>query len=99
MVHNWDSSRRPNNPPGWKETRALVLRQAGHLCQALPPCTYPATQVDHIVNLASGGTHDLNNLQALCDWHHKRKTQQEAANARGPRQRETRAQSAHPGII
>ena len=99
MAHNWDSSRRPKDPPGWKQTRALALQRAGGLCQASPPCLYPATQVDHIVNLLSGGTHDFNNLQALCEWHHKQKTAQEAAKARGPRVKEKRPPTIHPGLL
>jgi len=37
----------------------------------------PATEVDHIVPLASGGTNDLENLQPLCHSCHSRKTAKE----------------------
>lgn len=99
MSHNWHTSKRPEHPPGWKHTRALVVSKAGGLCQATPPCPYPGTAVDHIQNLAQNGNHDLANLQLLCTWHHKEKTAKEAAVARKPRQRETRPQQKHPGII
>lgn len=37
--------------------------------------TEPATQVDHKVAVRIGGAmYDWNNLQALCDTHHSRKT-------------------------
>jgi 5-methylcytosine-specific restriction protein A len=101
MTHNWDSSRRPKDPPHWKQLRAHTIARAGGLCQASPPCTYPGTQVDHILNVLSGGTHDLNNLQLLCDWHHKQKTAQEAAKARAakPRHTERRKPEQHPGLL
>ena len=64
-------------------------------------CTYPAQDVDHIVNVANGGSNSLDNLQALCDWHHKRKTQQEAQAARKAKgiYTERRAKPKHPGLI
>ena len=34
----------------------------------------PSTEVDHIVALAAGGDHSLENLQALCKRCHSRKT-------------------------
>lgn len=37
----------------------------------------PATDVDHIVPLSRGGTHRVDNLQALCHACHSRKTARE----------------------
>jgi len=38
-------------------------------------CTAPATDVDHIVEIADGGAFlDEGNVQALCRLHHERKT-------------------------
>ena len=100
MSHNWDSSKRPKDPPGWKQTRALVIQRAAGLCQHEDGCTHKGVDVDHIVNLAAGGNHDLNNLRLLCTWHHKRKTAQEAADARKalPILTETRPKGTHPGL-
>lgn len=42
-----------------------------------------ATQVDHIVPLAEGGTNDPDNLQSLCHSCHSRKTAKAQAVARG----------------
>ena len=99
MAHNWDSSKRPKDPPGLKQTRALVIQRAAGICQHEDGCTYKGTDVDHIVNLAAGGNHDLNNLRLLCTWHHKRKTAQEAALARNPRPTEARPAKPHPGLV
>ena len=100
MAHNWDSSTRPKDPPGWAKTRALVIQRAGGICQDESGCTHKGSDVDHIVNLAAGGNHDLNNLRLLCTWHHKRKTAEEATKARQAQGylRETRDTPPHPGI-
>jgi 5-methylcytosine-specific restriction protein A len=37
-------------------------------------CYARASDVDHILPRAFGGTDDEHNLQALCSRHHKRKT-------------------------
>lgn len=71
----------------WRRARERVLSRDGGLCQ---PClrggfTKTATEVDHIVNKAEGGTDDDNNLQAICEPCHKAKTAQEAARARSGR--------------
>ena len=38
------------------------------------PCGLKATEVDHVVPLRLGGTHDDDNLEALCKPCHSRKT-------------------------
>ncbi len=43
----------------------------------------PATEVDHIVNVESGGTDDDSNLEAICSPCHKAKTAREAQAGRG----------------
>lgn len=54
----------------WPTIRARVLlEQPG--CAG---CGRPATTVDHRVPLSRGGTHDRDNLQALCHSCHNRKT-------------------------
>lgn len=105
----WESSRRRKDPPHWSKLRQIVLERALGMCEhtqvdesphgtTTTRCTYPAQDVDHKINLASGGTDELDNLQALCDWHHKRKTQQEARAAR-PVHRERRGSESHPGLV
>lgn len=98
MAHNWDSSKRPPHPPQWPQLRSQVIARAHGLCEH-DDCNYPGKDVDHIINLANGGTHALNNLQLLCTWHHKQKTAREAAEARKPRPREARQKPQHPGYV
>lgn len=69
----------------WVRTRDAILTRDGYLCQ---PCQRngrptPATQVDHIVPKAKGGTDDPDNLEAICRSCHDAKTAQEAAEAQG----------------
>jgi 5-methylcytosine-specific restriction enzyme A len=83
--HGWASSpRRSQLPPDWRKIRGGVLDRAGYRCVALlrdgTRCTAKATEVDH---RTPRGPDTPDNLQALCTWHHKRKTQRESAAARG----------------
>lgn len=68
---------------GWRERRARHLLENPD-CVI---CGQPATAVDHIINLASGGTFD-GPLQSLCTEHHRRKTQNESKQATSGRQPE-----------
>jgi len=64
--------------------RKRILERDNYLCQvclALGIVT-PATQVDHIVNKAAGGTDAESNLQGICDHCHDTKTRSEALVAR-----------------
>ena len=58
----------------WKKLRAHVLRRSP-ICESCQ--RVPATDVDHIVPRAQGGTHATSNLQALCKACHSRKTARE----------------------
>lgn len=74
-----------------------MLARDSHRCQVLwdgQPCGWRARDVDHIVN---NDDDSPSNLQAICSWHHKRKTAQEGNAARWA-QRETRTPEAHPGL-
>lgn len=106
MAHNWDTSTRRKDPPYWPALRTLVINRALGLCEHINDstsshpgqrCTYKGTDVDHIVNLKSGGSDDPTNLQLLCTWHHKQKTAKEAAAARKPRT-ERHPREKHPGL-
>jgi 5-methylcytosine-specific restriction protein A len=54
----------------WSQIRAAFLREY----PACYRCGMQATDVHHIVPLASGGTHDEGNLQSLCHSCHSRVT-------------------------
>ena len=67
-----------------RKERAAVLRRDRGLCI---PCVAKgfytlATQVDHVVNLASGGEDSMANKQSICDPCHKEKTAKESAQSR-----------------
>lgn len=53
--------------------RQLVLDAYCGLC-AEPGCRNPPVEIDHILPLELSGTEAFDNLQPLCDAHHKLKT-------------------------
>ena len=65
---------------GWEKLRKKILERDRYLCQECLKCGIykTATDVDHIVPLAKGGSNDENNLQSLCHECHKHKTCQES---------------------
>lgn len=73
----------------WDRKRKQILARDHGLCQ---PCLVHghitlATQVDHIVNKAVGGTDDDDNLQSICKPCHDAKTLQEARAGAGQKSR------------
>ena len=69
----------------WTKLRLTILARDLHLCQtcaALGRPT-PATEVDHRIPKAKGGTDDPGNLMAICSPCHKAKSLAEAAQAQG----------------
>ena len=71
-------------PKGWRKTQQAQLAREP-MCR---PCAAKghaafATQVDHITPRHKGGTEAPGNLQSICEEHHKLKTAQESAEARG----------------
>jgi 5-methylcytosine-specific restriction protein A len=57
----------------WQKLRLMILREHP-LCVA---CGLPASEVDHKIPKARGGSDDASNLQALCKACHSRKTRQQ----------------------
>lgn len=87
-------SNQPNRYRGVPKPLAHRIRHRDHhTCQT---CGNPGTEVDHIVNVKSGGTDHPDNLQVLCTPCHSSKTQQEAAAARRRRSGK-RGAMRHPG--
>lgn len=85
----WDHGNKSRHERGydykWVVLRKRILKRDGHLCQ---DCKRNgrislAQMVDHIINKASGGTDDDDNLEAICRRCHSEKTQLEAARGRG----------------
>lgn len=68
----------------WRRKRARVLERDSFCCK---PCEREgkltvATQVDHVIPKAEGGSDDDDNLQAICDPCHEAKSQKEAGRGR-----------------
>lgn len=81
------NQRRPDALRGraLQQRNARILRRDHHQCTAqthAQGCDGTATEVDHVTELADGGTEDDSNLQALNTECHKAKTQAHAAEAR-----------------
>jgi 5-methylcytosine-specific restriction protein A len=96
----WETSTRSTRyPDDWALRRLRVLRRDGYRCQARDStgaqCGDPANQCDHIV---AGDDHSEDNLQALCRWHHARKSSAEGAAARKPRAKQAREPEPHPSF-
>ena len=62
----------PPLPPTWPAIRARYL--AAHPWCSWPGCTLPATDVDHVIVRADGGTDAWSNLTGYCHPHHSAKT-------------------------
>ena len=86
-------------PADWSQRRREVIARDGGNCQQ-PGCYSPGNEVDHVVNIANGGTHELENLQLLCSNHHRLKTRQEQLNGvRNFWAGQYHPKEKHPGII
>ena len=98
----WETSDRVRRlPSDWAQRRAFVRARAGGVCEALlhdgSRCDAIGSECDHI---EPGDNHACSNLQWLCSWHHKRKTQAEAAaELAALRARLEPAPRPHPGLI
>lgn len=70
----WGTSQRSGiKPPRYETVREQVFADQSGLC-AWPGCVDLAEELDHVVPLAQGGTHERSNLQGLCADHHREKT-------------------------
>jgi 5-methylcytosine-specific restriction protein A len=63
----------------WQKLRLMVLAERP-VCEA-HGCGQLATDVDHIIAKAKGGTDDRDNLRSLCHSCHSRKTGREDRGA------------------
>lgn len=54
----------------WRKVRAAFIK-ANPTCWM---CGEPATDVDHILPIRDGGTHDPSNLRSFCHRHHSQHT-------------------------
>lgn len=100
----WENSDRKDRlPPDWERRRRYVLRRDQGVCQwhkTSGLCGQPANQVDHI---EPGDDHSASNLQALCEWHHGKKSGGEGGRASAALKRANalrfRRTEGHPGLL
>lgn len=82
-------------PTNWEAITRRILNRDGGICYL---CGHPATSADHVIPVARGGTHDDDNLAAICQPCHAAKTAAEAHEGRTLRSRR-RPQEQHPGLV
>jgi 5-methylcytosine-specific restriction protein A len=84
----WDKRTRHQRGYGhqWDKLRGQVLQRDAWLCVECKRNRFVeiATEVDHIVPKAKGGTDELDNLQSLCRTCHEKKTLEESGGQRRP---------------
>lgn len=100
-----NSNRRERLPPEWPAIRRRILKRDNRECQhrdrgSREICGDFANEVDHIQH---GDDHSDGNLQALCSWHHARKSSSEGGAARAVKRRQIRSKyrrtEDHPGLL
>lgn len=95
---NWAThpTRRYTNRTQQTKWRNQILARDKTCRMQGPRCTHIATEADHIINVADGGSElDPTNGQGLCRECHNDKTQAEARTARNKWKRPT---ERHPGL-
>ena len=78
--------------------RKQIMDRDNWQCQIKgPTCLGKATEADHRINHAEGGTDDASNGQAVCSECHEAKTRQERSRGLQRRSR-WRKNAPHPGL-
>lgn len=86
-------------PTNWASITHHILRRDAHLCYIQSgDCTQHATEVDHIIPRAEGGSDHPTNLAAVCATCHAFKTKQERLRGIARRPRARRPPESHPGL-
>ena len=67
---------RTHQDPEYRANRQLALTRDNHRCTICGrgPADGARLEIDHVIPLNPGGTHDLANLVTLCLPHHREKT-------------------------
>lgn len=94
----WQGDRRTSTS-AWRRLKAAVIRRDGNQCSRCgADGKLVRLDLDHIVNVASGGTDSADNARLLCRACHTPKTQAEAAAARAAKRARLRLPAEdHPG--
>lgn len=82
MTRAWDHGGRSRHARGygtaWEKLREHILKRDRHLCQPClrmePRRITAATEVDHVLAKAKGGTDADGNLQSICNPCHRAKS-------------------------
>lgn len=84
--HGGKTARERGYGTAWRRLRQVVLTRDRHMCQAcLAKGRFtPATEVDHVIPKAKGGTDALDNLAALCTPCHREKTTRDSGGKPRP---------------
>lgn len=99
----WSTSRRKQQlPADWPHRTRAVLARDKYRCQHIRydtgrKCGAYANQCDH-KNQARSWDHSLENLQALCEYHHGVKSSSEGGRAASARRKAARKRR-HPGLL
>ena len=89
-----NSNRKYELPRDWHRIRRRIEARANGICEH-PGCARRGNQCDHI---RPGNDHSDDNLQWLCEPHHRAKSS--AEGGRAPRRKRKRGTAeSHPGII
>ena len=98
----WSTSdRRSRLPADWPQIVARIKKRDQNRCKKRLPvtgkrCPRRGTDVDHII---PGDDHRDENLQLLCEEHHREKSAQEGHQARWGRQKITLRTERQPGRL
>lgn len=88
----WETSNW-QRPPNWAALKREMFRLKGRRCVL---CGDRANQADHIVPQHLGGPDTVENLQPLCEQHHRARSSSQGGTARAKRYK--RRQPKHPGL-
>lgn len=88
MAWSRESRHKRGYGTAWEKLRLRILKRDNYLCQ---PCKrtgriHTASEVDHRISKANGGTDDEGNLQAINAECHKAKTAEESGRPLKPHQ-------------
>lgn len=96
--------RKSRLPANWEQIKRAVRERSGGRCEVIKKngkrCWDKGVDVDHIL---PNDDDSMDNLQHICEWHHKRKTGAEgraarSANEEAWRKLLKREPEKHPGI-
>ncbi|MET8382483.1 HNH endonuclease [Streptosporangium canum] len=69
------SARNKSRPGDWKKRKRIALKRDNYRCYLCG--RIGAGEVDHVLSVAKGGTHDVSNLRAICSVCHTKKSKRE----------------------